>query len=378
MKKLLILGLLSAGLSVNAAEMSFITVLSSPVGSFNRLEVVDSAQPASASRVNFCTKVGTSGTVQLQGLDSASLGNLTLASDVVLGRSGSGDYVLNSISLNSGGAVTGSRLLANNVTVSGQGVGKSSNLYGTTLTVAGAKTAKLNVNNGASQITLPHEAADMVWSNEYQNDTAACGTKCNQQYLLKSKGTAAAAGGDCSNRAYRLRNKSECCPSWPDKEDTACYRRSYVWNEVLENVLSGYDSVYVRDAYDCSSLTLTYSAPSSPEDEVYPSKWNYDEFVGEVDHCGSRVAGQACDPDIVKGARCFLGLGGAANILNNNEGWIYALRQVYKEHNQGASFYYPHLVSTTWAGGAGCLWSGVKKWPQLECAQVGPFEKYGW
>ena len=56
----------------------------------------------------------------------------------------------------------GSRLLSSVVNVSGQGVGKSSNLYGTTLTVAGAKTAMLNVNNGASQITVQH-ARRRIW-----------------------------------------------------------------------------------------------------------------------------------------------------------------------------------------------------------------------
>lgn len=195
MKKLLILGLLSAGLSINAAEMSFITVLSSPVGSFNRLEAVDFSAPASASAVNFCTKVGSSGSVQLKGLQSASLGAVALASGTRLGRSGAGDYVLNSIRLNSDGAVEGGRLLANNVTVSGQGVGKSSNLYGTTLTVAGAKTTKLNVGGGKSVMSGTGSATEMVWSNEYQND-AACNnaTGCPKQYLLKSKGTASSGG----------------------------------------------------------------------------------------------------------------------------------------------------------------------------------------
>lgn len=56
----------------------------------------------------------------------------------------------------------GSRLLSSVVNVSGRGVGKSVDVYSNELTVAGAKTAMLNVNNGAWQITVQHEAADMV------------------------------------------------------------------------------------------------------------------------------------------------------------------------------------------------------------------------
>ena len=370
MKKLLILGLLSAGLSVNAAEMSFITVLSSPVGSFNRLEVVDSAQPASASRVNFCTKVGTSGTVQLQGLDSASLGNLTLASDVVLGRSGSGDYVLNSISLNSGGAVTGSRLLANNVTVSGQGVGKSSNLYGTTLTVAGAKTAKLNVNNGASQITLQHEAADMVWSNEYQTDDACkAGSACAKQYLLKST-IKESAVVDCSDAAYRRNHKQECCPSWPNKNDPVCYRRSYVWKKSLNSVWPGYNYVYLDGARDCTQLDY---ALGDSRTSVYPIKWDGQGFTNDINRCVNRWEGQECDPDQTKGEYCFVGLS-AGSHSNMDDGWIYELRQAYAAST--LTWIWPELKSGSTGINGACWWGNIQKWPVLECS--GSWVPDGW
>ena len=172
-----------------APEMQFITVLSTPVGSLNRLEAVDYSAPAQGTTVNFCTKIGTGGKVQLKGNNNVDIENTNLSPNTTLGRSNAGDYVLQKITLNSAGELEGSRLLSKVVNVSGQGVGKSNNLYGTTLTVAGAKATTLNVNNGASQITAQHEAADMVWSNEYQKDKA-CGTNCAQQYLLKSKGGA--------------------------------------------------------------------------------------------------------------------------------------------------------------------------------------------
>ncbi|MGN0024517.1 MAG: hypothetical protein ACI351_03700 [Candidatus Avelusimicrobium sp.] len=187
MKKLYFAVFILLSSCVCAEEMQFITVLSSPVGSFNRLEAVDYSAPAQGTTVNFCTKIGTGGKVQLKGNNNVDIENTNLSPNTTLGRSNAGDYVLQKITLNSAGELEGSRLLSKVVNVSGQGVGKSNNLYGTTLTVAGAKATTLNVNNGASQITAQHEAADMVWSNEYQADKA-CGTNCAQQYLLKSKG----------------------------------------------------------------------------------------------------------------------------------------------------------------------------------------------
>lgn len=147
---------------VCAEEMQFITVLSTPVGSFNRLEAVDYSAPAQGTTVNFCTKVGTEERVQLKGNNNVDIENTNLSPNTTLGRSNTGDYVLQKITLNSGGSLTGSRLLSSVVNVSGRGVGKSVDVYSNELTVAGAKTAMLNVNNGAWQITVQHEAADMV------------------------------------------------------------------------------------------------------------------------------------------------------------------------------------------------------------------------
>ena len=118
----------------------------------------------------------------------------------------------------------GSRLLSSVVNVSRQGGGKSNNVYGTTLTVAGAKTAMLNVNNGASQITVQHEAADMVWSNEYQTDDAcSLANRCQEQYLLKSKVTASDPASNivCTDEGTSLGG----CGAVNDKGEP-----SYYWN----------------------------------------------------------------------------------------------------------------------------------------------------
>lgn len=189
MKKILTLCFLAAGLTAYAEELSFITVLSNPVGAFNKLETVDSSVPAVGSKVNFCTQIGTGGTVKLQGAKDASLGVINLAAvNTKLGRAAQGDFVLTNITLNSRGTLQGGRLLSNVVNISGSAAGKSTNnLYSNTLTVAGAKTTGLNVGNGNSVMTGTGSASEMVWSNEYQSDTLCTSAPCSKQYLLKTK-----------------------------------------------------------------------------------------------------------------------------------------------------------------------------------------------
>ena len=232
-KLLLVLAVSGCACLAQADTMSFITVLSSPVGSFNKLETADPSLPAYGKTVNFCTQVGNGGVVELKGTQSAELGKsgvsgggMYLSSGTTLGKTDQGKFSLNNITLRQGGNITGGRIFANTVTVNNAAAGKAGNLYGNTLTLAGAKTKTLNVNSGASQITAQHDGADMAWSNEYQDD-AACktGSACAKQYLLKSKGTVTSP--DCSNQTYKLAHKSECCPT-AAKTDTDCYKLGWV------------------------------------------------------------------------------------------------------------------------------------------------------
>ena len=192
MKKLISALIMMFLCSMSYAEsMKFITVLSSPVGTFNKLEAVDSTASAYGKKVNFCTSIGTQGVVELKGTKTAELTTVVLSKNTTLGKTDEGKFSLNNITLKQGGNITGGRLFGNTVTVNNAASGKADNLYGNTLTVAGAKTKTLNVNSGASKITAQHDGADMVWSNEYQSDTACGNTaSCAKQYLLKSKGTA--------------------------------------------------------------------------------------------------------------------------------------------------------------------------------------------
>ncbi|MDD6153679.1 MAG: hypothetical protein PUC11_07035, partial [Elusimicrobia bacterium] len=104
--------------------------------------------------------------------------------------------------------ITGGRLFGNTVTVNNAASGKADNLYGTTLTLAGAKTKTLDVNSGASKITAQHDGAEMVWSNQYQDDDACkSGSACAKQYLLKEKG---AVPVGCPDGQYE--SNGVCCP----------------------------------------------------------------------------------------------------------------------------------------------------------------------
>lgn len=189
MKKLISAFVMMFLCSISQAEnMKFITVLSSPVGTFNKLEAVDPSSSAYGKTVNFCTKIGTQGLVKLRGTHPASLSTVTLSTGTTLGKTDEGKYSLSNVTLQKGGNITGGRLFGNTVTVNSAASGKARQLHGNTLTVAGAKTKTLDVNTGASKITAQHDGAEMVWSNEYQEDDACKeDAACAKQYLLKEK-----------------------------------------------------------------------------------------------------------------------------------------------------------------------------------------------
>lgn len=367
-KLLLVLAVSGCACLAQAETMSFITVLSSPVGSFNRLETADPSLPAYGKAVNFCTQVGNGGVVELKGTQAAVLGKsgvsgggMYLSSGTTLGKTDHGKYSLSRIDLKSGGNVKGGRLFGNTVTVGNAASGRAEALYGNTLTIAGAKTKTLNVNSGASQITAQHDAADMVWSNEYQDD-AACktGSACAKQYLLKSANIG--SGGDCANSVYRQRHKSECCPSWPNTEDPVCYKRSYVWTETLWK--TGFNQVAVNGATQCTDVSYNRSAVGAGV--IHPMNgWSSSSAENMVYSplCGSDQKGMPCEstPEV-----CYIALGG--------DNWIADLKAYYTAYNM--SFPTPKLIA--YGASWGCIWDNIQHWPQLECAQTGPFVKNGW
>lgn len=368
-KLLLILAMSGCACLAQADTMSFITVLSSPVGSFNKLETADPSLPAYGKAVNFCTRVGNGGVVELKGTQAAVLGRtdvtgggVYLSSGTTLGKTDQGKFSLNNITLGKGGNVMGGRLFANTVSVDYAASGKAEALYGNTLTIAGAKTKTLDVNSGASKITAQHDSADMVWSNVYQEDDACKeGSACAKQYLLKSANIG--SGGDCANSVYRQRHKSECCPSWPNTEDLICYKRSYVWTEVLWK--TGYHQVDVSGATQCTNVSYSGSA-IMPGEVAYPMDgWSFGNAGNMVRSplCSSDKKGTPCEstPEV-----CYIGL--------SAKNWISDLKAYYTARNM--SFPTPNLLAGS--DGWGCVWGNIQHWPQLECAQTGPFVKNGW
>lgn len=300
MKKLISILMLSCLCSAASADdMKFITVLSSPVGTFNRLEAVDPATPAKGQTVNFCTKVGTSGTVELKGNKPALLNKIALASGTTLGRSGDGKFSLANITLSGDGSLTGARLFGDKLSVKNQTVGTGENIYGNTLTVVGAKTLGLNVGNGDSvMVGTGSTTKGMVWSNEYQRDDAckdgSSYTKCTQQYLLKEKGkvqTAQCPATPGDPRTYWSEARQACgcpgedevyhngaCCSGSTKDDPRCWSdKCWVgyYDPGWVTVQSLSDSIFCRHEEDGSLPNLTVPpSPIKPDDAVWANvKW---------------------------------------------------------------------------------------------------------
>lgn len=260
MKKIIPFLLLFRSLSY-AESMKFVTVLSSPVGTFNKLETVNLQKPAEGTTVNFCTKLGKGGTVELRGTTAAQLTNVQLSNGTVLGRSGDGKYSLNNITLHQGGNLIGGQLLGCNLTVTQGATGSAGNIYGDTLTVAGAKTVGLNVGDGKSVMPVKDravQAVPMVWSNEYQQDDACKSgssyENCKKQYLLKEKGGSIPSADPCAGESARTYwNGSSCvCPTagrptpvgYLADYDVCCYldgpKTEPCWKKVPTTTCSAY------------------------------------------------------------------------------------------------------------------------------------------
>lgn len=162
-------------------NMDFVTVMSSPVGSFTNLETADPGQYARSAKVNFCNSEVNSGSITIAGTTGASLGNLVLAkggqlsSDAaILGVNGtSGIQVFKEGSLNA------KQMMASQVNVSqadeaylrvtGNNAGQMK--VGGNMSVRGAGTKNLTIVRGSnSQDTFVNgnNLATVKWSNEYR------------------------------------------------------------------------------------------------------------------------------------------------------------------------------------------------------------------
>lgn len=188
-----ILFLLFGAYSLNAEEMSFVTTLSSPLGTFAQLETADYSSLTSVPLLNFCNTRSSAGTVTLKGADTY-LQTLSLKNGTELGGNVNEYRISGALNVNNNTEVTGGRLMANTATVSGASSAKSQvedTLYASALTVKGAKTASLTIP-GQVQTSGQGGDDDLEWSNiytkDYKADGSTTGNNSYTSYLLKSKG----------------------------------------------------------------------------------------------------------------------------------------------------------------------------------------------
>ena len=229
--------LLSAALFVcgtlYAESMQFVTLLSSPLGTFSRLETADPSAKTVSKRVNFCTtKVTTGAEIKFERV-SPSITYLNLAAGTTLTGTLANYYTSNRFDLASGGTVKGRTLLASNLTYQNASSAKSD--VSATMTVTSSATFKggraevLDIPNTAKSVDSPADnlGEDLHWSNTYQceayDSSGACPTgksttKYAKSFVLKSKSAASPCVGP-KGSSY-----TESCPIGKTGSIT------YVWN----------------------------------------------------------------------------------------------------------------------------------------------------
>ena len=172
MKRVLtVLVFLSGAYILHAEQMTFVTTLSSPLGTFAQLETADYSATTSVPLLNFCNTRASVGTVTLKGANSY-LQTLSLKNGTTLGGNTPEYRISGTLSVNNNSEVTGGRLLANTATVSGASSAKSKvedTLYAASLKVKGAKAANLTIPGQVETAGNAQGASgqDMHWSNEY-------------------------------------------------------------------------------------------------------------------------------------------------------------------------------------------------------------------
>ena len=214
MKRVLtVLVFLSGAYILHAEQMTFVTTLSSPLGTFAQLETADYSATTSVPLLNFCNTRASVGTVTLKGANSY-LQTLSLKNGTTLGGNTPEYRISGTLAVNAGGEVEGGRLLANTATVSGASSAKSKvedTLYAASLKVKGAKTAGLTI---PGQVQTSGQGGDdeLEWSNiytkDYKSDGSTTGSNSYTSYLLKSKGGTVV---DCSTGPEGRSKKVQDC-----------------------------------------------------------------------------------------------------------------------------------------------------------------------
>ncbi len=188
-----------------AEDMNFVTVLSSPVGTFANLETADASLRTAADVVRLGSNRLSTGTITLNGTVGASLGKVVLGSNASL-ITDANVVQLSKIDLRGAGTLTGKSLLASTMNVddamqaqlSVNGTSTAGQLAVDTvgeLTASSVGATRLTINraNGKKDTFVGSNSSgkDMMWSNEYMTDYRSSGEAGNEtyerQYLLKGK-----------------------------------------------------------------------------------------------------------------------------------------------------------------------------------------------
>ncbi len=150
-------------------EMKFVTVLSSPVGTFAQLETANPTRAVQSPVVNFGTSSVSTGRIELKGA-AGYIEDLYLQSGTELGGNAGAYRLEQGMEVGSGGRITGGRLMANEVDFSGALEGKSEvkgSLYTDEISVAGAKAGSLTIAEEVELTASSGEEEALEWSDAY-------------------------------------------------------------------------------------------------------------------------------------------------------------------------------------------------------------------
>lgn len=333
MKKIITLTLLVFFSAAAFAEnMQFVTLLSQPVGSFAKMDLLGSA-PVEIYQLNFCNK-GANGTIKIgsEPIDGplVRIANLNVADTAILAGTIGSFNIENELKVGAGADVNIEYL---DIGCSGK-FSTGNSTKGSYVEVKGTLQAPLN--NGQQTTTVEaasfeklHVPTVVFFKNAAVGDTKAdsftwahIGSSANNEYLLVSTTTGGSTttkecSGEstrscgcnndgtqtrtcntttgewnndwsacttqdkncCSNSTYKLANKSTCCPS-ASTSDTDCYY-GYRWVET-----------YFEDLGQCY---VTKDPTFSCDINGVNKSWTDTTQRGLNIECTSDIAGSHCD-----------------------------------------------------------------------------------
>lgn len=292
MKKFLLLSvaLFTCGV-LHAEGMQFVTVLSSPLGTFNQLETADPNAATTATRVNFCTARSTEGTIDLHHKDF-SIQNIFLRSGSLVGNDVKNFSSTTSLTLGKGGTITGNSLKAGVLSFWDAGSAKI-NVTGT-LTIGSYALARvgkadtMSLGNGTYTKGSPAENqypnVNLSWDNNYKchmNANGDCKSNSpdfSNSYLLKSTESWSCAGSKGASYSANCASGYEGSKTytWNTEKciyeltaDTCKKKASCSWKSSYEEITMMYcgdtysDTVAMCRQYGYSTSTASF--PSCTE-----------------------------------------------------------------------------------------------------------------